>query len=130
MTSNVWKFSCCKVETFLKLTFSPITNMQNRTCTNPLTLEHWRNWLPLLFDRKKGFEVKKNVKKLELEGVWRELKPNIYMLRQCKNFIFALNTLMVIEISKKRVHLALKSYFYQKSTNKQCWKLFKVNFLT
>ena len=130
MTSNVWKFSCCKVETFLKLTFSPITNMQNRTCTKPLTLEHWRNWLPLLFDWKKGFEVKKNVKKLELEGLWGELKPNIYMLRECKNFIFALNTLMVIEISKKRVHLALKSYFCQKSTNKQCWKLFKVNFLT
>ena len=37
---------------------------------------------------------------------------------------------MIIEISGKTAHLAQKSYFYQNTTNKQSWKLFKVKFLT
>ena len=53
-----------------------------------------------------------------------------YCGQDCLKIFFLLSTLrMMIQISAKSVHLAQKCYFYQKTTNEQSWKLFKVNFL-
>ena len=47
-----------------------------------------------------------------------------------ENFLFALYiSPMMIQISGKSTNLTKKCHFYQKTTNKQSWKLLKVKFL-
>ena len=56
-------------------------------------------------------------------------KVPIYYYQDCRKIFFLLSTLpMMIQISGRSAHLSQKCYFYQKTTNKQIWKLFKVKF--
>ena len=128
--SSIKKLLISKAESFVKSNFDI-----NQICKTVFTQSHYiwnfgaTDWHFVFFKRLvKYFEVMENIKKLKFEGDWDELWPKICLLRQSGTCSLLSTLPVLIQLFRKSAHLAPKSQFYQKTTNKQSWKLCKVKF--